>query len=72
MISQNKRILNHFHGTGKTFTAKYLEGRMSILRPSARVYDLRDQGYDVRSLRFITLDTRRSAVRYRIMQRKVA
>ncbi len=71
MISQNKRILNCFHGTGKTFTARYLEGRMNILRPSARVYDLRGEGYDVRSLRFVTPEGF-SAVRYRIMQRKVA
>ena len=72
MISQNERIIDVFKGTGKTFTSKFLEGRMHISRPSARIYDLREQGYDVRSNRFITSDTKRSAVRYQVMRNRAA
>ena len=43
MISQNERILDTFKGTGKTFTARFLEGRMNISRPSARIFDLRSK-----------------------------
>ena len=70
MISQNERILDTFKGTGKTFTSRFLEGRMHISRPSARIYDLREQGYDVRSNRFVTSDTKRSAIKYQIMRSK--
>ena len=70
MISQNERILDTFKGTGKTFTSRFLEGRMHISRPSARIYDLREQGYDVRSNRFVTSDTKRSATKYQIMRSK--
>ena len=68
MISQNERILDTATGTGKTFTARFLEGRMHISRPSARIFDLRSQGYDVRTTRFTTNDTKRSAVKYQIMR----
>ena len=68
MISQNERILDTFQGTGKTFTARFLEGRMNISRPSARIFDLRSKGYDVRTTRFTTVDTKRSAVKYQIMR----
>ena len=68
MISQNERILDTFKGTGKTFTAKFLEGRMHIARPSARIFDIRSKGYDVRTTRFTTVDTKRSAVKYQIMR----
>ena len=68
MISQNERILDTFKGTGKTFTSRFLEGRMNIARPSARIYDLKSQGYDVRATRFTTNDTKRSAVKYQIMR----
>ena len=70
MISQNTRILDTFKGTGKTFTSRFLEGRMNIARPSARIYDLKAQGYDVRATRFTTLDTKRSAKKYQIMRTK--
>ena len=68
MMSQNGRILDAFKGTGKTFTARFLEGRMNISRPSARIFDLRSKGYDVRTTRFTTVDTKRSAVKYQIMR----
>lgn len=70
MISQNERILETFKGTGKTFTSRFLAGRMNIARPSARIYDLKSQGYDVRSTRFVTNDTKRSAMKYQIMRSK--
>ena len=68
IISQNERILDTFKGTGKTFTARFLEGRMHISRPSARIFDLRSKGYDVRTTRFTTNYTIRSAVKYQIMR----
>ena len=68
MISQNERILDTFKGTGKTFTARFLVGRMNISRPSARIFDLRSKGYDVRTTRFTTVNTKRSAVKYQIMR----
>ena len=70
MISQNERILETFKGSGKTFTSRFLAGRMNISRPSARIYDLKAQGYDVRATRFTTLDTKRSAKKYQIMRTK--
>ena len=70
MISQNARILDTFKGTGKTFTSRFLEGRMHIARPSARIFDLRSKGYDVRATRFTTIDTKRSAMKYQIMRTK--
>ena len=70
--TQKQRILQYYWGTGSTVTNKQLVSRYKILKPTARICELRQDGFDIRSLRFVTRDTKRSAVKYRIMQRKVA
>ena len=70
--TQKQRILQYYWGTGSTVTNKSLVSRYKIMKPTARICELRQDGFDIRSLRFVTRDTKRSAVKYRIMQRKVA
>lgn len=70
--TQKQRILQYYWGTGSTVTNKQLVSRYKIQKPTARICELRQDGFDIRSLRFVTRDTKRSAVKYRIMQRKVA
>ena len=70
--TQKQRILQYYWGTGTTVTNKSLVSRYKIMKPTARICELRQDGFDIRSLRFVTRDTKRSAVKYRIMQRKVA
>ena len=70
--TQKQRILQNYWGTGSTVTTKNLVSRYKIMKPTARICELRQNGFDIRSLRFVTRDTKRSAVKYRIMQRKAA
>ena len=70
--SQKQRILKYFWGTGSTVTNKQLTARYKIMKPTARITELRQAGFDIRSLPFVTKDTKRYAVKYRVMQRKAA
>jgi len=61
--SQGHRILTHFR-SGKTLTAYEALQRFGCLRLAARVKDLKDDGYDIRSA-LVEIDGKRVA-KYRM------
>ena len=61
----------YFKGTGKTFTLDGLREQMNIASPGARVSEIRDAGFNVKSKTAETGYQGRPALEYTISRRRV-
>jgi len=57
MKSQNALVLKHLK-SGKSLTPLTALSQYGIMRLAARIYDLRQQGHDIRGVRFKYKDSR--------------
>ena len=69
--SQNQQILANYWGTGKTFTLEGLKDKLDIASPGARISELRDNGFNVKSKPIYTGLVGRPANEYTISRRRV-
>lgn len=70
--SQNQRILQKYWGNGKTFTTENLRDDLDIASPGARLFDLKEAGFDVRVVDTVSNDFEqgRPVAQYKIMKRR--
>ena len=69
--SQNQQILAKYWGTGKTFTLEGLKDKLDAMSPGARISELRDNGFNVKSKPIHTGMVGRPANEYTISRRRV-
>ena len=69
--SQNQQILAKYWGTGKTFTLEGLTEKLHAMSPGARISELRDNGFNVKSKPIHTGMVGRPANEYTISRRRV-
>ena len=69
--SQNQQILAKYWGTGKTFTLEGLTDKLNAMSPGARISELRDNGFNVKSKPIYTGLVGRPANEYTISRRRV-
>ena len=69
--SQNQQILAKYWGTGKTFTLEGLTEKLNAMSPGARISELRDNGFNVKSKPIYTGMVGRPANEYTISRRRV-
>ena len=69
--SQNQQILAKYWGTGKTFTLEGLTEKLDAMSPGARISELRDNGFNVKSKPIYTGLVGRPANEYTISRRRV-
>ena len=69
--SQNQQILAKYWGTGKTFTLEGLTEKLNAMSPGARISELRDNGFNVKSKPIHTGMVGRPANEYTISRRRV-
>lgn len=69
--SQNQQILAKYWGTGKTFTLEGLKDKLDAMSPGARISELRDNGFNVKSKPIYTGSVGRPANEYTISRRRV-
>jgi predicted ArsR family transcriptional regulator len=68
--TQNQKILQHYWGNGKTFTASDLKSKLKIASPGARLTELREEGFDIRVVENHSKGTGRPQAEYKIMKRR--
>ena len=68
--SQNQQILAKYWGTGKTFTLEGLTDKLDAMSPGARVHEIREAGFNVRSKPIYTGEVGRPALEYSISRRR--
>ena len=69
--SQNQQILAKYWGTGKTFTLEGLTEKINAMSPGARISELRDNGFNVKSKPIHTGMVGRPVNEYTISRRRV-
>ena len=69
--SQNQQILAKYWGTGKTFTLEGLTDKLDAMSPGARISELRDNGFNVKSKPIHTGMVGRPVNEYTISRRRV-
>ena len=69
--SQNQQILAKYWGTGKTFTLEGLTEKINAMSPGARISELRDNGFNVKSKPIHTGMVGRPANEYTISRRRL-
>ena len=69
--SQNQQILAKYWGTGKTFTLEGLTEKLDAMSPGARISELRDNGFNVKSKPIHTGMVGRPANEYTISRRRL-
>ena len=69
--SQNQQILANYWGTGKTFTLEGLKEKMDIASPGARISEIRDAGFNVKTKTAETGYQGRPTLEYTISRRRV-
>ena len=69
--SQNQQILAKYWGTGKTFTLEGLTDKLHAMSPGARISELRDNGFNVKSKPIYTGMVGRPVNKYTISRRRV-
>jgi len=69
--SQNQQILAKYWGTGKTFTLDGLREQMDIMSPGARLSEIRDAGFNVKSTKIDSDYQGRPELEYTISRRRV-
>lgn len=68
--TQNQKILQNYWGNGKTFTAQELGDKLDIASPGARLTELKEAGFDIRTVDSITHGAGRPVSEYKIMKRR--
>ena len=70
--TQNQKILQKYWGNGKTFTTEDLRDDLDIASPGARLFDLKEAGFDVRVVDTVSNDFEqgRPVAQYKIMKRR--
>ena len=68
--SQNQQILANYWGTGKTFTLEGLKDKMDIASPGARISELRDAGFNVKTKPVMEGNVGRPVLEYSISRRR--
>ena len=69
--SQNQQILANYWGTGKTFTLDGLKDKLDIASPGARISEIREAGFNVKSKPVTSGSVGRPALEYTISRRRV-
>ena len=69
--TQKQQILAKYWGTGKTFTLEGLTDKLNAMSPGARISELRDNGFNVKSKPIHTGMVGRPANEYTISRRRV-
>tara|TARA_B100000212_G_C27382215_1_gene537570 strand:+ start:3652 stop:3987 length:336 start_codon:yes stop_codon:yes gene_type:complete len=69
--SQNQQILANYWGTGKTFTLDGLKDKLDIASPGARISEIREAGFNVKSKPVTSGTVGRPALEYTISRRRV-
>jgi len=69
--SQNQQILANYWGTGKTFTLEGLKDKLDIASPGARISEIRDAGFNVKTKTAETGYQGRPTLEYTISRRRV-
>ena len=69
--SQNQQILANYWGTGKTLTLEGLKDKMDIASPGARISELRDAGFNVKTKPVMEGNVGRPVLEYSISRRRV-
>ena len=68
--SQNQQILANYWGTGKTFTLEGLKDKLDIASPGARISELRDNGFNVKTKPVMEGNVGRPVLEYSISRRR--
>ena len=68
--SQNQQILANYWGTGKTFTLDGLKEKLDIASPGARISELRDAGFNVKTKPVMEGNVGRPVLEYSISRRR--
>ena len=68
--SQNQQILANYWGTGKTFTLDGLREKLDIASPGARISELRDAGFNVKTKPVMEGNVGRPVLEYSISRRR--
>jgi len=70
--TQNQQILQKYWGNGKTFTTEDLRDNLDIASPGARLFDLKEAGFDVRVVDAVSnnFGAGRPVAQYKIMKRR--
>ena len=68
--SQNQQILANYWGTGKTFTLDVLKDKLDIASPGARISELRDAGFNVKTKPVMEGNVGRPVLEYSISRRR--
>ena len=69
--TQKQQILAKYWGTGKTFTLEGLTDKLNAMSPGARISELRDNGFNVKSKPIYTGMVGRPVNKYTISRRRV-
>jgi len=70
--SQNQQILAKYWGNGKSFTVEDLSDKLNIASPGARLTELRQAGFNVKSKAQSTGMPGRQPMTYTIPRRRVS
>ena len=68
--SQNQQVLANYWGTGKTFTLDGLKDKLDIASPGARISELRDAGFNVKTKPVMEGNVGRPVLEYSISRRR--
>ena len=68
--SQKQQILANYWGTGKTFTLDGLKEKLDIASPGARISELRDAGFNVKTKPVMEGNVGRPVLEYSISRRR--
>ena len=68
--SQNQQILANYWGTGKTFTLDGLKDKLDIASPGARISELIDAGFNVKTKPVMEGNVGRPVLEYSISRRR--
>ena len=69
--TQNQQILAKYWGNGKAFTSEDLRDDMDIASPGARISEIREAGFNVKSKPVTSGTVGRPALEYTISRRRV-
>ena len=68
--SQNQQILANYWGTCKTFTLDGLKDKLDLASPGARISELRDAGFNVKTKPVMEGNVGRPVLEYSISRRR--
>ena len=68
--TQKQQILAKYWGTGKTFTLEGLTDKLNAMSPGARISELRDAGFNVKTKPVMEGNVGRPVLEYSISRRR--